>query len=76
MLDNLFEPKKISVKEGETIRFIIKNAGELVHEFNIGTSAMRSAHQKEMETMVDHGTLETDKINHAMMKMDMGGAKP
>jgi len=25
--------------------------------------------------MVDHGALEADKINHAKMKMDMGGGK-
>ena len=75
MLDNLYEPEEISVKEGETIRFIVKNSGELVHEFNIGTSAMHTAHQKEMEMMVDHGALEPDKINHAKMKMDMGGGK-
>ena len=75
MLDNLYEPKEISVKEGETIRFIVKNSGELVHEFNIGTSAMHTAHQKEMEMMVEHGVLEADKINHNMMKMDMGGGK-
>ena len=75
MLDNFYEPDKISVKEGETIRFIVKNAGELVHEFNIGTAAMHSAHQKEMEMMVEQGALEADKINHKMMKMDMGGGK-
>ena len=38
MLDNLYEPKEIAVKEGETIRFIVKNSGELVHEFNIDFS--------------------------------------
>jgi uncharacterized cupredoxin-like copper-binding protein len=75
MLDNLYEPEKVLVKEGETIRFIVKNLGELVHEFNIGTSAMHIVHQKEMEMMVDHGALEPDKINHAKMKMDMGGGK-
>ena len=30
---------------------------------------------KEMMMMVDHGVLEADKINHAKMKMDMGGGK-
>jgi uncharacterized cupredoxin-like copper-binding protein len=75
MMDNFFEPKEISVKEGETIRFIVKNAGELVHEFNIGTTAIHGAHEKEMEMMVEHGALEPDKINHAKMKMDMGGGK-
>ena len=75
MTDNRYSPEKISVKKGETIRFVIKNEGELVHEFNIGTPKMHVAHQKEMEMMVEHGVLEADKINHARMKMDMGGGK-
>jgi uncharacterized cupredoxin-like copper-binding protein len=75
MQDNLFEPESISVNEGETIKFIIKNEGEFVHEFNIGTAAMHAGHQEEMMMMMEHGALEADKINHHMMKMDMGGGK-
>ncbi len=75
MLDNLFEPESISVKKGETIKFIVKNEGEFVHEFNIGTAAMHAQHQEEMMMMMEHGALEADKINHDMMKMDMGGGK-
>lgn len=75
MGDNYFEPEKIQVKAGETVRFIVKNEGAFVHEFNIGSAAMHAAHQKEMAMMVEHGALEADKINHGMMKMDMGGGK-
>ena len=75
MFDNYYEPENISVSAGETVRFVVKNVGELVHEFNIGTSAMHSAHQEEMVMMMEHGALEADKINHKMMKMDMGGGK-
>ncbi|MDA0662982.1 MAG: cupredoxin family protein [Proteobacteria bacterium] len=73
--ENFFEPENIDVKAGETIRFRISNQGELVHEFNIGTAAMHARHQKEMMTMMEHGALEADRINHDMMKMDMGGGK-
>ena len=73
--ENFFEPESIDVKAGETIRFTIRNDGELVHEFNIGTAAMHAEHQKEMMTMMEHGALEADRINHDMMKMDMGGGK-
>ena len=38
MRDNLFEPENLDIKEGETVRFVIKNAGEFVHEFNIATT--------------------------------------
>lgn len=75
MSDNLFDPEEIAVKEGETIRFVVKNDGEFVHEFNIGTATMHAGHQKEMMMMMEHGALEADKINHSMMKMDMGGGK-
>lgn len=71
--DTYFEPQKIRIKAGETVRFLLRNNGELVHEFNIGTPHMHEEHRAEMQMMVDHGVLEVDKINHEMMKMDMGG---
>lgn len=73
MEDSYFEPETIEVKAGETVRFLVKNKGELVHEFNIGTAAMHTEHQKEMAMMMEHGALEADRINRDMMKMDMGG---
>ncbi len=63
MKDNYYEPESLTFKEGETVRFVIKNAGELVHEFNIATAEMHVAHQPEMMMMVDHGVLEPDRIN-------------
>jgi len=75
MIDNRYSTEEFTAKAGETIRFIIRNKGELVHEFNIGTPAMHKGHQKEMMMMVDHGVLEADKINHDKMKMDMGNGK-
>jgi uncharacterized cupredoxin-like copper-binding protein len=75
MQDNNYEPESITVSKGETVRFVISNKGEFVHEFNIGTAAMHAEHQKEMLTMKEHGVLEADKIHHDRMKMDMGGGK-
>jgi uncharacterized cupredoxin-like copper-binding protein len=72
MGDVFYEPGNIAVVEGETVRFVIRNEGSIVHEFNIGTPHMHAEHQKEMQMMVDHGVLEADRINHDMMKMDMG----
>ncbi|MDX5360773.1 MAG: cupredoxin domain-containing protein [Alphaproteobacteria bacterium] len=63
MHDNYFEPETITVKAGETIRFKIRNAGALVHEFNIGTAAMHDAHQGEMMMMMEHGVLKPDSID-------------
>lgn len=75
MRDNLYEPESIAVQTGETIRFVIKNEGAFVHEFNLGTAAMHAEHQAEMMMMVEHGVLEPDKINRERMKMDMGNGK-
>lgn len=63
MRDNFYEPESISVKEGETVRFVIKNAGEFVHEFNIATGDMHKAHAPEMMMMMEHGVLQADKID-------------
>jgi len=63
MHDNYYEPESISVKEGETVHFKVKNAGEFVHEFNIGTGEMHKAHGPEMMMMVEQGVLMPDHIN-------------
>ncbi len=75
MYDNYYEPEKIEVKSGETVRFVVENKGKLVHEFNIGTPSMHEAHQEEMQMMVEHGVIQGGKLNHEMMEMDMGNGQ-
>lgn len=70
MGDAYFEPEKISVQAGETIRFVVRNEGEFLHEFNIGTAAMHAEHQAEMMTMMEHGMITADGVDHEKMKMD------
>jgi len=70
MADNYFEPENITVEAGETVRFVLKNEGGFLHEFNIGTAAMHRAHQDEMMTMMEHGMITADGIDHEMMTMD------
>lgn len=70
MYDTYYEPEQIEVSGGETVRFLVRNEGTLVHEFNIATAAMHAAHQEEMAMMVEHGVLEADRINRE--RMDMG----
>ena len=69
--DNYYEPESITVGANETIRFVIKNAGVLVHEFNIGTAEMHAAHKDEMMMMMRHGVLFPDRIDRE--KMEAGG---
>ena len=68
MYDNYYEPNLIKVKKGETIKFIIRNLGEMVHEYNIATKEMHIKHQPEMQKLVDHGILMVDKIDKEKMK--------
>jgi len=62
-----FSPSDIEIRKGETVRFMVKNVGEFVHEFNIATEAMHLNHSEEMMMMIDMGILETDRINRDMM---------
>jgi uncharacterized cupredoxin-like copper-binding protein len=42
MNDMSFTPKAIEVKAGETVRFVLVNKGQLLHEFNLGDAAMHA----------------------------------
>lgn len=79
MGDNFFEPESLEVTPGETIRFVIENSGEYLHEFGIGTPAMHAEHQKEMAAMAEHGMLTPTAMLTEMPQMDhskMMGAMP
>ncbi len=68
MYDNYYEPSSFSIKSGETIKFEVVNAGELVHEFNIANAMMHIKHQPEMEKMVENEILLADSIDKEKMK--------
>jgi uncharacterized cupredoxin-like copper-binding protein len=45
MLDTMrFSPGKIEAKQGETIKFVIENTGQVLHEFVIGTKKENDEH--------------------------------
>ena len=67
MYDNYFEPNTFKVKNNETIKFIVINKGELVHEFNIATKDMHLKHQTEMMKMVENEILLGDRIDKQKM---------
>lgn len=69
--DNAFDLSKIKVHAGETVRFIIANKGEFLHEFNLGLPAMHREHQAEMTKMMESGALdENGMTGKGMMKHD------
>jgi uncharacterized cupredoxin-like copper-binding protein len=73
MFDNYYEPKSLDIEESETVRFVVTNKGEFVHEFNIATAEMHLSHQDEMMAMMESGMLEADKIRHDLMNHAEGG---
>ena len=75
MYDNYYQPNKFKVKNNETIKFLIENKGELVHEFNIATKKMHLKHQQEMMMMVENEILLVDKIDKIKM-MEMSKKNP
>jgi uncharacterized cupredoxin-like copper-binding protein len=72
--DMYFEPKSLNVKKGETVRFVLVNKGQLLHEFNLGDAAMHAAHQQEMLKMAASGMLTPTGMKHDMAGMDHGMA--
>lgn len=48
MVDDAFTPASLSVRQGQTVRFVFHNQGHVEHEAVIGTAAAQSAHEAAM----------------------------
>ncbi|EJL03963.1 MULTISPECIES: plastocyanin/azurin family copper-binding protein [Pseudomonas] len=66
MEDMTFKPGAIEIKAGETVRFVLVNKGQLLHEFNLGDAAAHAEHQQEMLEMQQSG-----RLTPTAMKQDM-----
>lgn len=55
MHDLSFEPDALTVKAGETIRFVVANGSAIEHDFTLGDAATEEAHRKEMAEMFEAG---------------------
>ncbi|CUH98380.1 copper-binding protein [Leisingera aquaemixtae] len=64
----LFEPSSFSFAKGETVKFVITNAGELEHEFVLDT-AERNVHHKELMAKME---MEHDDPNS--VRLDPGAS--
>lgn len=49
----LFVPDRVEVKRGEQIRFIVKNTGEVAHEFMLATTKENLKHAELMKKYPD-----------------------
>lgn len=62
--DNMrFTPSNVSVKRGETIRFIVKNSGKVPHEFSLGTEKELKEHYEAMKKFPNMEHEEANKIS-------------
>lgn len=57
MVDIGFEPTTLSVAEGETVRFVFTNKGDIAHDAFIGDEAAQADHEDEMREAggMEHG---------------------
>ena len=59
MADNMrFTPARIAVRQGEAVKFVVRNTGKVMHEFVIGTKAENARHA---EMMVKFPDMEHDE---------------
>lgn len=58
-----FTPSNVSVKKGETIRFVIKNSGKVPHEFSLGTEKELKEHYEVMKKFPNMEHEEANKVS-------------
>lgn len=68
--DMRFSPDRIEVREGETVRFVIRNAGKMLHEMVIGTKQELDEHAALMKK---HPGMEHDEPYMAHVSAGMRG---
>lgn len=72
MKDMTFDPGAIDIKAGETVRFVLVNKGQLLHEFSLGNAAMHAEHQQQMLKMQQSGQLMSAAMIQGMDHAAMG----
>ena len=61
MTDNMrFTPDRIEVRQGETVRLRVRNAGQLMHELVLGTGETLAAHAA---AMLKHPDMDHDEAH-------------
>ena len=60
-----YTPADLQVKQGETIRFVVKNVGKVKHELSLGTQKDLMEHLEQMKKFPDMEHDEPNKITLA-----------
>ncbi len=66
----IFKPDRLALKQGETVRFSIVNAGELEHEFVLDNKARNAEHKELMQKFPE---MEHDDPNAVRLKPGESG---
>lgn len=59
----LFAPSKLEVRKGEQVKFVLRNSGEIEHEFVLATTDENLAHAEAMKA----GSMKHDDPNAKML---------
>lgn len=66
MSDNMrYSPADVQIKQGETVRFVVKNVGKVKHELSLGTQQELLEHLEQMKKFPDMEHDEPSKITLA-----------
>lgn len=66
MTDNMrYTPADVQVKQGETVRFIVRNKGQVKHELSLGTQQELLEHLEQMRKFPDMEHDEPSKVTLA-----------
>ena len=66
-LDSMrFAPATLQVRAGETVRFIVTDQGQLIHEFVLGDRREQAEHEREMQRM--GGMVMADEANGVTLR--------
>lgn len=74
MTDNAYSLEQLKVTPGETVRFVLRNDGNFMHEFTIATAAMHADHRQEMARMMQSSAMQHDHADHGADPHEPGNA--
>ena len=60
-LDELrFDPEEVTVEAGETVRFVVTNPGNIVHDFVLGDEHVQNAHEEASQMGEEHAGMHIE----------------
>jgi uncharacterized cupredoxin-like copper-binding protein len=60
-----FSPSNITVKKGETVKFVVKNSGKIKHEMVLGSASELKEHAEMMRKMPEMEHVDANQVSVA-----------